>query len=393
MLGFHARTRQVRLPALAAAIAAVIVLALAVGPGSAPARPYMPPGGHIFEGVSDMGNKNDYFRFQKAVKRHVAVMQSFEVWGGDLKESKQRWKRTETRGLLSLSTSPCYGCKEVISPRAIATGKGDAYLLRLNAFLADWGKPTYIRLLPEMNGHWNPYAAFNEDGSSRGPDHKTVQFRRAWRRVVLIVRGGPRAQVNRKLRREHMPPIKLGSAPKRLKRTHAAFIWCPQTAGSPSLRKNRPAAYWPGAGYVDWVGADIYGKYPNFSGLERFYKQRKNFPFMIGEWSPWDYDNPGFVNQLHEWGESHKRVHMLVYYQGFGADNPFLIQHYPRSKRALRKQLDNKRYMRYAPHSARPGDAGHGDGGHHHGGGGGAGGGKGHHGGGGDSGGGGGVGG
>jgi hypothetical protein len=279
--------------------------------------------------------------------------------------------------MLSISTSPCYECREVISPRAIATGKGDAYLLRLNEFLADWGRPTYIRLLPEMNGHWNPYAAFNEDGSSRGPDHKTVQFRRAWRRVVLIVNGGPRARVNRRLRRQHMPPIKASGAPKRLKRTHAAFIWCPQTAGSPAIRKNRPAAYWPGAHFVDWVGADIYGKYPNFSGLGRFYNQRKKFPFMIGEWSPWDYDNPGFVNRLHEWAEAHNRVHMLVYYQGFGDNNPFLIQRYPRSKRALRKQLDNKRYMRYAPHSHaghKGGPKHHGNGGgkhHHHGGGGG----------------------
>ena len=126
------------------------------------------------------------------------------------------------------------------------------------------------------------------------------------------------------------------SAPRKLKKSKVGFIWCPQTAGSPALRKNRPAAYWPGSRFVDWVGADIYGKYPNFSGLKRFYKQRKKFPFMIGEWSPWDYDNPGFVNALHEWAESHDRVKMLMYYQGFGDDNPFLIQHYPHSGRAMR---------------------------------------------------------
>jgi len=372
------RQRAHRLLAAIVPVLATLALAGPFAPASAEARPYTPPGGHIFEGVSDMGNKNDYFRFAKAVKAHVAVMQSFEVWGGDLKESKQRWKRTETRGMLSISTSPCYECAGVISPRAIATGKGDAYLIRLNEFLHDWGKPTYIRLLPEMNGHWNPYAAFNEDGSSRGPDHKTVQFRRAWKRVVLIVRGGPTGQVNRKLKAQHLPPLQLPSAGKRLGRTQAAFIWCPQTHGSPQTHKNRPAAYWPGSRFVDWVGADIYGKYPNFEGLERFYKQRKNFPFMIGEWSPWDYDNPGFVNDLHEWAESHRRVHMLTYYQGFGADNPFLIQRYPRSKRALRKQLESKRYMRHAPHSARPGGKGHGNGhggGHGGGGGGGSGGG------------------
>jgi hypothetical protein len=367
------------LATLLAGLACVAVLG-----GSAQARPYAPPGKHIFEGVSDMGSKRDYFRFQKAVKRHVPVMQAFEVWGGNLKEAKQRWKRTQTRGMLSISTSPCYQCNGVISPRQIANGKGDAYLVRTNAFLGEWGKPTYIRFLPEMNGHWNPYSAFNEDGSSRGADHKTSQFRKAWRRVVTIIRGGPKRKINRKLRRMGLPRIQSHGAPRKLKRTKVGFIWCPQTAGSPNIRRNRPAAYWPGSKYVDWVGADIYGKYPNFSGLQRFYKQRKKFPFMIGEWSPWDYDNPGFVNRLHEWAESHDRVKMLMYYQGFGDDNPFLIQRYPRSKRALRKQIDNKRYMRHAPNSDRPGGRNGGkkhDGGHHHGGGkhhGG--GGKGHHG-------------
>ena len=200
--------------------------------------------------------------------------------------------------MLSLSTSPCYECAGVISPRAIAKGRGDGYLIRLNKFLVEWDRPTYIRLLPEMNGHWNPYAAFNADGSSRGAANKTKQFRRAWRRIALIVSGGRRGRVNRKLLQQGLPPIKRakGKGPKRLGKAQVSWIWVPQTHGSPQIKKNRPGAYWPGASYVDWVGADIYGKYPNFDGLERFYRSRKNFPFMIGEWAPWDSDNPGFVN-------------------------------------------------------------------------------------------------
>ena len=34
-----------------------------------------------------------------------------------------------------------------------------------------------------MNGHWNPYSAYNEDGTSRGPDHSTAAFRKAFARI------------------------------------------------------------------------------------------------------------------------------------------------------------------------------------------------------------------
>jgi hypothetical protein len=45
---------------------------------------------------------------------------------------------------------------------------------------------------------------------------------------------------------------------------------------------------------------------------------------------------------------------MLVYYQGFGDNNPFVIQRYPESAKALRRRLDDRRYKRYAPKSERP---------------------------------------
>ena len=69
--------------------------------------------------------------------------------------------------------------------------QGDAFLLTLNKALASWGKPVFVRPLAEMNGHWNAYSAFNADGSSRGPDHSTAMFRKAFARIYLIVHGGP----------------------------------------------------------------------------------------------------------------------------------------------------------------------------------------------------------
>ena len=123
--------------------ALIAVLALLAIPALAEAGTYPPHGNDLYAGVSDGGSKQDYFDFAAAVGRHVPVMQAFETWNAWSQESVKRWKRTETRGMLSISTSPCYGCSGVISPRAIRKGRGDRYLLTVNRRLAQWGgRPT-----------------------------------------------------------------------------------------------------------------------------------------------------------------------------------------------------------------------------------------------------------
>lgn len=325
-------------------------MALGLAAPSAPAKPYAPGNGQIYAGVSDTGYLRDYRAYSKLVEAHLPVVQSFEVWDGELEAAGMRWRALGARGMLSISTAPCYQCEGVISPGEIVRGKGDDYLLRLNAFLAEWGKPTYLRLFPEMNGHWNPYAAFNSDGSARGPDHRTHKFRKAWKRFALVVRGGETATIEAKLERLGMPPLRLEvEEPASLPKPKLALMWVPQTHGSPQTRANRPGAYWPGRNYVDWVGADIYAKFPNFEGLSRFYRARKGMPFVIGEWATWDRDDPGFVDTLHNWIEKRQRAKMVVYYQGFDVDNPFSLQRYPLSAARLADRLRDPRYREYAP--------------------------------------------
>jgi len=345
------------------ALMLLVAAAIAVLASPAPAATFPPKGRQLYMGVSDGGSKKDYFRFAKAAGQRLPVMQAFETWRAWNQETVTRWKRTETRGMLSISTAACYGCGGVISPRGIRKGRGDRYLLRVNRSLAEWGRPTYIRLLPEMNGHWNPYSAYNADGSSRGRSHRTAQFRKAWKRSVIIIKGGKRRTIDRKLKRNKMPPLRTartgdGPPPRRLPRPKVSFLWVPQTAGSPNIAGNGPRAYWPGGRYVDWVGADIYGKFPNFAGLNGFYRHYRHKPFVVGEWSPWDVDDAGFTRRLGKWMRKHTRAKMAIYYQGFGPGNPFQIRHYPASKRALRRELKRKRWVRRAPDSRRP-DGGH----------------------------------
>ncbi len=55
------------------------------------------------------------------------------------------------------------------APLDVAQGRADSSLVALNSALAGFGGLVYVRPMPEMNGHWNEYCAFDRSGSSRGP--------------------------------------------------------------------------------------------------------------------------------------------------------------------------------------------------------------------------------
>lgn len=349
---------------LALLIVAIATATLLAGPATGEAgkrasalpkgKAYLPTTGKIFAGTSDTGQTSDFREYRRRAGAHPAVMQSFESWGYVPREALRRWEDTNTRGMMSLSTAECWRCPDAISPRSIARGRGDRYIVALGRALAKRREPTYLRLLPEMNGHWNRYSAFEASGEPRDRAHSTNSFKQAWRRFVLIVRGGGRRAIDKRLRRLGLPPIRVRTG-RKLPRPKVAIAWVPQSTGSPDVPGNQPADYFPGWKYVDWVGADVYGKYPNIAGVASLYRRYSKRPFMIGEWSPWDVDRPRFVKDLFGWIEEHRRTRMTVYYQGFGegADNPYELADYPRSTRAMRHVLNARRYLRFAPENER----------------------------------------
>jgi hypothetical protein len=359
-------------------ITAVVGLALAVSSASAQGHgkrheAFLPPHHRIFHGVTDTGSVHDFQVFNHRVGAHSALMESFGRWNGrHLGAGLHRWRITHTRGVLSLSTAPG-GQPELISPRRIARGLGDRYILRLGRKIARSGEVVYVRLFPEMNGYWNPYSAFNADGSSRGRSHSTQAFRNAWRRIVTIVRGGRRGKINRRLRKLGMPRTYRASSNrdpvyarrgvgKALPRPKVAFMWVPQTIGSPAVRANAPGRYWPGGKYVDWIGADIYSKFASrgiWAAFRHFYSRwhnphRHHWPFVVGEYSPWDNDYRGaFTRRLFDWALHHRRVRALVYYRSVTPNNPFDINHWPAAKTVLRHKLNRRRFDPYAPGTRR----------------------------------------
>jgi hypothetical protein len=292
------------------------------------------------------------------------VLQEFYHWDVSLTASGavDRWERADALGMVSLSTKlPANGNPD-ISTKAIAKGIGDRYILRYNEVLGHLHQPTYIRLMPEMNGHWNPYCAYNADGSPRGGWHSTRAFKRAWKRFVIITRGGKRAKVNQRLRRNglariyraksnHDPIYDRRDVPKKMDRPRVAFIWVPQTIASPNVGGNQPSDYWPGGNFVDWVGVDIFSKYESaFDDMQAFFNRYDDWPFMIGEWSPWDADPGGhFTHRLLSWAENHRRVRMMVYYRSVSVNSVYDIDKYPAARRDLRRHLNKHTWDEFAP--------------------------------------------
>jgi hypothetical protein len=322
---------------LVLAAAAVVIMAVAAPP--APAEPLLPPAGKVFSGMT---GGQSVGLFERQTGNHPAVFGFFTKFGGANEFIFRGAEQAGSRLMLHISTQDGYGTREVVTPRGIAQGDGDRYLVNLNRRIAEHGRPTYVRLMAEMNQANNGYSAFDRSGRSRGPAHSTAAYKQAWRRSTLILRGGPIAEMNEKLRGLGLPAVR--TAAEELPRPSIAMVWVPQTRGTPDIPANMPRAYWPGGAYVDWVGTDFYSRFPNFHWLEDFYRDFPGKPFVFGEWALWGADDPGFVSQLFGWIGSHPRVRMAVYNQGALTDGPFRLNRYPHSRAALRDALSHRRF-------------------------------------------------
>jgi hypothetical protein len=204
---------------------------------------------------------------------------------------------------------------EAITPRGIAFGKGDAYLISINRAVANWAKPVvYLRPLAEMNGSWTAYCAFNANGSARDAAHTTAWFRKAFRRMYLIFHGGPRDVINAKLAANGLPGIStdLPENPYPALRV----VWNPQGYGSPDIPKNSAAAYYPGDNYVDVVANDLYDHHykAEWTANQALYSAHPSKPYAIGEWGLWGIDDPAFVRRMAAFVRNHPRVELISYY-------------------------------------------------------------------------------
>jgi hypothetical protein len=150
----------------------------------------------------------------------------------------------------------------------IARGSQDRYITGVARVLAGFHGVVYLRYAHEMNGIWYPWT------------HDARAYRRAWRRVVRLVRAAGAGNVR--------------------------FVWSanPSLYEQPGTWLTRLQRYWPGRRYVDVVGATTidFGGTKDYS-VSRFAPRldalRRVFakPLMITEANT---DFAGRVKWLHD---------------------------------------------------------------------------------------------
>jgi hypothetical protein len=239
--------------------------------------------------------------------------------------------------VLAWGTVNKYG-HEGITPAGIARGKGDRVLIDIAQALDRFGRTAFVRPYAEMNGHWNPYCAYNSNGSSRGRAHSTKNFRKAFRRTYLIMHGGSVADINAKLVDSGMPKLDRSNA---LPVNDVKVIWNPQGFGSPDLKGNSADAYYPGDNYVDVVANDLYdyGRGVEWGANLDLYRAHPDKPYAIGEWGLGPgIDHPDFIQRMANFVSSHPRVDTIIYYRS-QTGSIFDLAYKPKSRAAYKKYI------------------------------------------------------
>ena len=330
------------------AIAVLLAVACLAPATSAEAGALLPKGKKIFFGISDTGDPADFGQFSKDLDKHPALIESFRTWGSDFPETIERWQEARARPVLHFTTADSGDGHELISPRSIAQGYGDDYLIRLNRLFWEKQMPAYLRPLGEPNRCLNVYASYDCEGKPRDAAHKTRWYKLAFRRMYVILHGGgKRAVIDDRLAEAGLKP--LMSEVNGLPRAPIAVIWSTLPAGSPTVPQNRPRHFYPGDDWVDWVGTDFYSDNQDWKSLNGLYNRYPNKPFSLPEFGVSSGDDPAYMSKLMTWVRRHPRCKMLIYYQDFGSTSSYRIQNYPSSLAVLSDFLHHPVFPHFAP--------------------------------------------
>lgn len=324
----------------------IAVSACLLAPAAAAAAPYAPAPGTVFHsGIGGYGpDAVDAFATQSG--KRPAVYQYFVSWKSarpDQGFMERMLRQTAASGARTMFAVSTQGTG--LTPGAISRGEGDGFLVAMNRMLAEHGRPAYLRLLSEMNNGANPYSAYDLSGRPRGRAFSVRAFRKAWRRAVLVIRGGDVAGLNSKLVRMGMAPVRVDGVA--LPQPAVAFLWVPLSFGNPEIARNHPRHWWPGSRYVDWVGTTWYSRHLAVRAMDRFYRYRlwRRKPFAFGEYGVWGAESPRFLRLFFRFVRAHPRVQLISYYQSALLKPEFRLSTHPRSRAVLRRALRSARFV------------------------------------------------
>jgi hypothetical protein len=280
-------------------------------------------------------------RFHDQTGQDTQVNLVFIPWGLGLRYSEQLDNALGRHGpipMVSFGTTAHEGVEQ-IKPRGIARGDGDRFLLALGRAVSRFGKDVYIRPLAEMNGYWNRYCPYNANGTYRGEAYSQKNYKKAFKRIYLIMHGGSVSDINARLDNMGVPHVRTSRTDIPLNDL-VRVVWNPQGYGSPDISGNRANAFYPGDRYVDVVANDLYDIRYNaeWEANTALFKSHPEKPYAIGEWGLWGIDDPAFVRRMANFVRNHRRVEFTVYYEA-KRGSIFDLGNKPNSRRAYRRYM------------------------------------------------------
>lgn len=203
---------HILMPALAILLLSSMIFQAGVV-NAQPANDLLPSDGAVLAGVGTRAG--EFTQYVSDVGKYPAIQTTYYSWGvafpNDLSNP------ISVTSILANGTIPLVTWEPYsVSLQAIANGSQDQYIDSWAYAAKAVKKPFFLRFAHEMNGNWYPWA------------QDPTTYKLAWQRIY--------------------DRFQAAGA------TNVAFVWCPNwESRGPSLNQ-----YYPGDGYVDWVGVDLY---------------------------------------------------------------------------------------------------------------------------------------
>ena len=307
-------------------------------PVKTPRAKYEPVGDSVYHGASlpdawsENGLRHQIADYNAAAGKKISVVTWFASayekgrmtnWSQSYAPNLARVQRLGAVSLIKFSTQD-YAWDEthkMADLKAIGRGMWDEYFKQAAISVKAFGGPVFISIDHEMNGNWYPYSQAYPSAQTTAADYVA-----AWKRIVDIFN-------------------KNGA-------TNVAWVWSPNV---PDVGGVGYENYYPGDGYVDWIGVSLYSGNDPTAMDEIYQKYSAKKPFFITEWATSPAKNqynpqfPGEVAWVKEFFETlndrYPRVKAISWFNWNQGDGDYRLQRVPAQAKAYAGDVAAPRYL------------------------------------------------